>query len=207
MKKSSDRNEPLRLTAELSLKRGRVHEVTGAAADSFAVMVAAKTCGSIVWIGRARAVGTLTPMALCEFFDPARIVLTEGSNRKEVLWAAEQVLRSKGAGLTIIQLSIGPDLIESRRLQLAAEQGGGLGLVLIEGRAQSSAAQTRWHCQALPTASVANANAANDSAKWIWELTKNKSGNIGRWVVKCQKNIGGPHGATRDVHMVAATAA
>lgn len=202
MENPSVRNEPLRLTAELSLKRGRVHEVTGTAADSFAVIVATKTSGSIVWIGRARAVGTLTPMALCEFFDPARIVLTEGSNRKEVLWAAEQVLRSKGAGLTVIQLAIGPDLIESRRLQLAAEQGGGLGLVLIEGRAQSSAAQTRWHCQALP-----NANAANDSAKWIWELTKNKSGNIGRWVVNCPKIRGGNHGAARDVHMVAATAA
>jgi protein ImuA len=146
-------------------------------------------------------------MALCEFFDPARIVLTEGSNRKDVLWAAEQVLRSKGAGLTVIQLAIGPDLIESRRLQLAAEQGGGLGLVLIEGRAQSSAAQTRWHCQALPNVKTANPKAANDSAKWMWELTKNKSGNIGRWVVNCPKIRGGPHGATRDVHMVAATAA
>ena len=186
--------------------------MTGAAADSFAVMVAAKTSGSIVWIGRARAVGTLTPMALCEFFDPARVLLTEGSSRKEVLWAAEQVLRSKGAGLTVIQLAIGPDLIESRRLQLAAEQGGGLGLILIERSAQSSAAQTRWHCQALPTARVANANAANanaanDCGKWMWELTKNKSGNIGRWVVKCPKIKGGRHGATRDVHMVPATAA
>lgn len=202
MENANVENEPLRLTAELSLKRGRVHEVTGAAADSFAVIVAAKTSGSIVWIGRAKAVGTLTPMALCEFFDPARIVLIEGSHRKEVLWAAEQALRSKGAGLTVIQLDIGPDLIESRRLQLSAEQGGGLGLVLIGRRAQSSAAQTRWECQALP-----NANAANDSAKWIWELTKNKSGHIGRWVVTYPQHRGGSYGATRDVHMVAATAA
>ena len=158
--------------------------------------------GPIVWIGRRRDVGTITPTALKSFIDPTRIVLTEGMNRKELLWAAEQVLRSKGAALTIIQLSLGPDLKESRRLQLAAEQGRGLGLILIEKRAQSSAAQTRWICEPMLSLNVA-ANDADLSGQWLWEIIKNKSGPVGRYAVKW---IGGTD-ATHNVHMVSTTTA
>ena len=199
MENSILNKEPIWLNNELSLERGRFHEITGTANDSFAVVMAAKLKGPIVWIGRGRDVATLTPTALKGFIEPTRVVLTEGSTRKEVLWAAEQVLRSKGAALTIIQLSLGPDLKESRRLQLAAEQGRGLGLVLIEKRAQSSAAQTRWSCE--PVVSVAN----NDglSGQWLWEITKNKSGPVGRYAVKWR----GGTDETHNVHMVSATAA
>lgn len=188
----------VRLTAELTLRRGRVHEVMGAAADSFAVVVGAKVCGPIIWIGRASDVGTLTPMALRSFIDPARVLLTEGTNRKELLWAAEQTLRCKGAGLVVLQLRMGPNLHESRRLQLAAEQGGTLGLILIERRAQSSAAQTRWEC--VPQTRI---EAADDGAlkeRWLWTLTKNKSGPVGRWSVTYE---GGGDAQTHHVHMVA----
>ncbi len=202
MKKSILNTEPIWLTDELSLQRGRVHEVMGQACDSFAVMMAAKIAGPIVWIGRARDVGSITPTALKNFIDPTRIVLTEGANRKEVLWAAEQVLRSKGAALTITELHIGPDLRESRRLQLAAEEGRGLGLILIGRRAQSSASQTRWICEP----QMRRGDVANDArapGPWIWEITKNKSGPVGRWSVKW---IGGEN-ETHNVHMVSATAA
>jgi len=202
MKKSIFNKGPIWLTDELSLQRGRVHEILGTASDSFAVMMATKVTGPIVWIGCRRDVGTITPTALKSFIDPTRVVLTEGTSRKEVLWAAEQVLRSKGAALTIIQLSLGPDLKESRRLQLAAEQGRGLGLILIEKRAQSSAAQTRWTCE--PTLSMNTP--ANDTAltgQWLWELTKNKSGPVGRYAVKWR----GGTDATHNVHMVSAPAA
>ena len=202
MKKSILHKGHIRLTDELSLQRGRVHEIMGRANDSFAVMIATKLTGPIVWIGRRRDVGTITPTALKSFIDPTRIVLTEGMNRKELLWAAEQVLRSKGAALTIIQLSLGPDLKESRRLQLAAEQGRGLGLILIEKRAQSSAAQTRWICEPMLSLNVA-ANDADLSGQWLWEIIKNKSGPVGRYAVKW---IGGTD-ATHNVHMVSTTTA
>jgi len=193
---------PIRLSDTLSLERGRVHEVMGAARDSFAVTLGAKLSGPIVWIGRGRDIGSLTPNALRAFIDPRRIVLTEGTTRKEILWAAEQVLRSKAADLVVIQLALGPDLTESRRLQLAAEQngaaGGIVGLVLIEKRAQSSAAQTRWTCETLTVSEK------DCSHHWLWEITKNKSGPVGRWRVRWTGDI---YGTSGDVHMVAASAA
>lgn len=195
---TGDRLGSVRLTDGLTLKRGRVHEITGRAADSFALIVASKLSGPIVWIGQARDVGSLMPMALGEFIDPSRMLLTEGINRKEVLWAAEQVLRCKAAGLVVIQLRIGPDLYESRRLQIAAEQGGGLGVILIDRLAQSSAADTRWNCRPLA------ANDAHLSERWIWSLTKNKSGPTGQWQVTRK---GGQDAQAHFVHMVAESAA
>jgi len=112
-----------------------------------------------------------------------------------------------GLILRSIQLTLGPDLRESRRLQLAAEQGKGLGLILIERRAQTSSAQTRWMCQPQiplePASNEAGQQNGTCSGPWLWELTKNKSGIVGRWSVKW---TGGAN-ETNNVHMVATTAA
>ena len=132
------KKQPFRLTDSLWLERGRVHEVLGSAAESLALSVAGAQSGPIVWIGEGKDIYSLSPSALKAFIDPTRVLLVEGTNRKERLWSAEQVLRSKGASVVIVQLSTGPDLTESRRLQLACEQGGGIGFVLISKRAQSS---------------------------------------------------------------------
>lgn len=189
--------QPIWLSDELCLEPGWMHEVTGKAGESLALAIAARLSGPIVWIGRRRDVATLAPTTLRRFIDPSRIVLTECTNRKETLWAAEQVLSSKGAPLTIIQLAMGPNLKESRRLQLACEQGGGMGLILIERAAQSSAARTRWACHPIP------ANDALSTPCWQWEMTKNKMGTLGRWSVRWE----GGDGTTHNVHISACSAA
>ena len=174
---SSSQNS-VRLSDGVSLMRGRVHEVTGLEADGFVACVVAATSGPSVWIGRGRDVHSLCPLAALRFFNPSRIVTTECISRQEILWASEQALRSKGADTVVIHLSQGPNLRESRRLQLAAEEGRSLGLVIIEKCAQSSAAQTRWQCDPFKS----TGKAANDRG-WVWQLTKNKSGKLGQWHV------------------------
>ncbi len=196
----------VKLTDIVGLAYGRVHEVTGPSQDSFAVCIAAKTAGPIVWIGRDRDVYSLCPSALSRFFDPARLITIECTSRQENLWAAEEALRSKGAECVIVQMDQGPNLKESRRLQLAAEAGRCLGLILIGRRAQSSAAQTRWHCRPAETK-----EAANDQI-WRWELTKNKSGKTGIWdaVLKGQQpreEVQGGRYGTHHVHLDAASSA
>lgn len=151
-----------------------MHEVSGDSADMFAVLTASKLSGPIIWIGLSRDIGSLAPTALQDYIDPARVILTEGISRSEVLWAAEQALRATCAECVIIELSGGPNLRESRRLQIAAEEGGGIGLILIQGRAHTSACETRWHCEA--------SNAGQNS--WTWSLTKNRKGELGAWQVR-----------------------
>lgn len=210
--------QPYRLTDSVWLEHGRVHEVLGSAAESLALSVAGAQSGPVVWIGRDKDIYSLSPSALKAFIDPTRILLVEGTNRKERLWSAEQVLRSKGASVVIVQLSTGPDLTESRRLQLACEQGGGIGFILISKRAQSSAAQTRWQCE--PLASNDNQSCFDvNTPKWTWRLLKNRAGKLGTWSVSwCggeqehgREHTGGykekADGTTYPVHMAATPAA
>jgi len=195
--------EELCLCGPVRLAKGRVHEVTGNSADMFAVLTATRLEGPIIWIGLSRDIGSLAPTALQDFIDPARVILTEGISRSEVLWAAEQALRASCAQCVIIELSKGPNLRESRRLQIAAEEGGGVGLILIHGRAHTSASETRWHC-------IAQNKGPN---AWGLSLTKNRKGELGQWDVRwtpramsAEQDCGGAYEAG-VIHLVAATAA
>ncbi len=183
----------LRLGDDICLALGRVHEVLGDSADVFALIAAAKVSGPVLWCGGGTDIGTLAPTAIQDFLDPARLLLVEGVSRGEVMWSAEQALRMSGVGVVIVELRDGPDLRESRRFQIACEESGALGLILIEGRAQTSAAETRWDCHAVSSAAY----------DWEWRCTKNRKGEPGIWQVKWQ---GGRDGQD-IVHLVAATAA
>jgi len=174
----------------LSLARARVHEVIGRAADGFVLSVLGSSKGNIIWTGRQGRISSLCPLAMNRFFDPARLITCGCISRKEILWSTEQALRSRGAELVVAEMRQGPNLHESRRLQLAAEAGRTLGLILIERGAQSSASQTRWHCE------------ASENGQWSWQLIKNKAGRLGTWTVEW-KERGHEKGY---VHMVSASA-
>lgn len=163
--------------------RARVHEVEGMSADGFAASLIAGTQSDAMWIGRHNDIFSLSPLAFSRYFHPTRLVLTQCLSRKEILWAADQALRSKAFDVVIIQLQSGPNFNESRRLQIAAEVGQATGLVMIGSHAQSSAAQTRWHCTTL-----AHQGAAANDHIWRWECTKNKSGRLGTWHVRWKED-------------------
>ncbi len=162
----------------------------------FAILTASQLLGPIFWIGGKDDLGTLTPTGVQDFLDPARLILAIGVSRQEILWATEQTMRMPGATCVIAEVGTGPDLRESRRLQIAAEQCGCLGIILISGRPQNSAAQTRWHCAA-----------NNGEAKWVWRQTKNKSGPVGTWMVNWLSTGERKNDATGLVHMVSCVAA
>lgn len=71
----------------------------------------------------------------------------------EALWTLEQSLRTPGVGVVVCPW---PRLSSRtfRRLQLAAETGGSLGILLrpARARAEPSFAEVRWGVQALPSA-------------------------------------------------------
>ncbi len=166
---------PVKILPGMALTRARVHEVMGPAADSFVLHVLSKTTGRIIWTGRDRRIASLCPLGMQAYFDPGRLITCGCISRKEVLWSTEQALRSRGADVIVAELDQGPNLKESRRLQLAAEAGRTLGLILIGRGAQSSAAQTRWMC----TPHI-------EGTGWHWQLVKHKSGQLGNWDVARQ---------------------
>ena len=173
----------LRLGSLDPLMDNRVHEAEGATARMLALIMAGHQSRPIFWIAENDKARFLRARALTPIIDPDKLICVEVANRKEGLWAAEEALRCRGAGLAIFQTTKGPDLQESRRLQLAAQSGQTMGLVVIERRAQSSAAQTRWRCDPVPDRDSRSAEPSSHY-DWLWSLTKNKQGRLGEWRVR-----------------------
>ena len=180
------------LAVGISLQRGRIHELTGPSADMFAVLTAARHDRDIVWVGLKRDLLSLCPVGLQTYLDPARLLLVEAVSWGELLWATDQSLRAEGSFCVIADMPDALSLKESRRMQLAAEQGGGLGLLLLRGPAYTSAAQTRWHCMA----------EAAEHPSWSWACTKGKSGEAGTWHMTGQ----GGQNAKDTLHLALAAA-
>ena len=135
------------LVAALGLARGRVHEASGPARQSFAVLVAAAMAGPVLWIAPLWQEALLHPDGVARFFDPARLLLIRPQRAPDLLWAMEEALRSGAAPLVVAELGEPPGLTPVRRLLLAAESSGTapLGLLLTPGEGGANGVESRWH--------------------------------------------------------------
>ena len=171
------------------LRSGRVHEVCGTSALSFAAMIAGQCRDPIIWIEKVSMPERLCPNGLAAFFEPDRLVVVRPTDGKEALWCMEESLRA-APSFVVATLGTAASLTESRRLQLAAEAGQSVGLCLIPDAAISNAAETRWRSTALPC--------ARQKPLHQWELLKNKKGILGCWEVAWDE-------AARDLTVVSAS--
>lgn len=171
------RAQNARESGPMALRKGRIHEAYGPGADMFAITAAARQACDVVWIGLYRDIGNLCPSGLQAYLNIDGLIIVEGVSRGELLWAADQALRAEGGFCVILEMPDTLSLKESRRLQLAAEQGGGLGLLILRGGVSTSAAQTRWKCAPMTA----------EDPTWDWHCEKDKNGQTGRWRVTYQR--------------------
>jgi hypothetical protein len=115
---------------------GAIHELVaeerlmGAPLRTIALLAAAQAAGRHQWIFYIDAAGDFHPPGAAQLDVPLdRLIVVRCRWRNQALWAAEQALRCRGVGATILPLPT-LDTTISRRLQLAAEAGGGLGIIL-----------------------------------------------------------------------------
>ncbi len=162
-----------------ALKTGRVHEAAGPGGRAFAAITAGLGPGPVVWIGGDDPRGGLNPTGLARFLDPDRVLSVRCQRPVDVLWAMEEALRTPQVGTVVAELASSADLTASRRLQLAAQAGGALGLCLpATARTRATAAETRWRCDPAPPD---GAEALEEV--WIWRLMKTRSGSPAAWKV------------------------
>lgn len=112
------------------------------------------------------------PAAIPFAVDLRRTVFIRPAQSSEALWSLEQALRTRGIGAVICDVEqLSPQ--QSRRLQLAAETGGGLGILLRPGsaRGQPSFAEYRLGVQPLPLPH-ATSTSAGVSRRWRVELLR-----------------------------------
>lgn len=151
------------------LRRDALHEVAAAtygdmaAAMGFATALItrfaeASPMAPILWCEGSHApfdVGGLYGPGLAAFgLDPARLIIVTPPRDVELLWTLEEALRLGAFAMVVGEIDAGSrafDLTATRRLQLAAEDGGASALLLTGHQSGgSSAAATRWRIAAAP---------------------------------------------------------
>jgi protein ImuA len=174
----------------LSLRRGRVHELCGPSRLRLAAEIMGKGQGPVVWVRPAWVAERLNAAGLQPLADPARLILVHSDREEELLWAAEEALRSGAAPLVVAELLTPPRLTPIRRLHLAAEAGAGaaardggaapLGLVLLPGLGGAEGVESRWHMAPLASRSLLWSDAAS------WTLTRLRARLLppARWSVE-----------------------
>lgn len=176
-----------------------VHEVQGFSAADFALHLLTSGLSEedcILWcVPEGRRDHLYGPGLWQMGIDPGRLVVAVCRDRDEMLWTVEEALKSGSVPAVVAQMdkdrsrgSVGKpvDLTASRRLQLAAETGGGLGLILSEGGGtlSPSAAATRWRVEPAPLAE------ARDRACWAVSLLRVRGGAVPDkyWRVRVDRN-------------------
>ncbi len=169
------------------LALGALHEVAGggngavdsASAALFVAGIAARTKGKVLWC-----------MTRPDLFAPAlaqaglcadRVIYVEASDDKMALACFEEALRHGGLGSVVAEVARLP-MTASRRLQLAAEECGTLGIALRRWRRQTeatdfgqpTAATTRWRISVLPSAPLPVPGVGR--ARWLVELVRVRAG-------------------------------
>jgi protein ImuA len=152
------------------LRRDAVHEVVaddyrdmGAAMGFLAALAArfaeASPQAPVLWCEGGHApfdVGALYGPGLAPFgLDPARLIVVSPARAIELLWTMEEALRLGALAAVVGEIdghASALDLTATRRLQLAAEEGGTPVLILTGHHSMgASAATTRWRIAAAPS--------------------------------------------------------
>ncbi|ARN80651.1 hypothetical protein [Methylocystis bryophila] len=130
-------------------------------ASVLALLAVAPRGACAVWIAEdmaAREIGLPYAKGLESLgLDPARLIVARTRDSRETLWTMEEALKRR-VGAVVAESWIAPrayGLAASRRLSLAAQRGGGLGLLLLlraanQGGRLASAARLRFEVAAPP---------------------------------------------------------
>jgi protein ImuA len=167
------------------LARGAIHEIlaveTGPS-TAFCAHALSRAGGMAAWIAPPGATDMPWPHGLAAFgLDPAALLFCDAKGG-DALWAAEQALRCTALAAVVATLPR-LDLAAARRLQLAAEAGGTLGLLLRpeEAEAGPGVARTRWRVTALPGAGAAPHRLG--AAHWKVALLHARGGRPACWEI------------------------
>jgi protein ImuA len=175
------------------LPRG-LHEIAGAVGDAAKIAFAASLAGRrsgdggrpILWCRPRRVALTAGdpygPGISNLGVSPDALILVEADKPADLLWAMEEGARTQGLAAVVAE-GMTPNLTASRRLQLAAEAGDALVLMLPTGRqAAPSSALTRWFVRSLPSREEAGGPGL---PRWQVELWRCRGGSQLRdWIVE-----------------------
>ncbi|MFC5343409.1 ImuA family protein (plasmid) [Brevundimonas staleyi] len=183
------------------LALGALHEVAGGGAGAvdgtasalFAAGIAGRTRGPVLWCLTRKDL--FAPSLAQAGLGGDRILYVEAGDEKTVLACFEEGLRHGSLGAVIGEVAR-LSMTASRRLQLAAESTGTLGIAVRRWRRQAeavdfgqpTAATTRWRVTALPSSPLPSAGVGR--ARWFVELIRSKAGECAEFELEACNETG-----------------
>jgi protein ImuA len=169
------------------LALGALHEVAGGGADAihgaaaalFVAGIVARTKGKVLWC--LTRPDLFAPALAQAGLHPDRVIYVEAGREEDVLASFEEGLRFGGLGAVVAEI-VRLSMPTSRRLQLAAEGSGTLGMALRRWRRPTEAADfgmptaatTRWRISVRPSESLPVPGIGR--ARWLAELIRARAG-------------------------------
>lgn len=180
---------------------GALHEVAGggagavdgAAAALFAAGVVARVPGIVLWC--VTRPDLFAPALDQAGLDPDRVIYVEAGSETTVLACFEEGLRHGGLAGVVAEVAR-LSMTASRRLQLAAESSGTIGIAVRRWRraseaadfGQPTAAVTRWRISALPSTPLPVPGVGR--ARWFVELIRCRAGECAEIMVEACDETG-----------------
>jgi protein ImuA len=111
-----------------------------------------------------------------------RLLIARVARPVDALFAMEEALKCRALAAVVAEFGAAPDLTATRRLALAARDGGGIGLMLRHRPDDApSAAHTRWQVAAAP--SLPDEFGGLGRTAFSLSLTRNRRGPCGAWTL------------------------
>lgn len=162
----------------MSLRGGLIEwlsDAKGAGGTSLAVLASQSAVENELWVfvdgqQQLHAAG-FASLSL----DLRRMVLVKPERPNDVLWAVEQALRTRGVGVVLCEV----DRLSSaafRRLQLAAETGGSLGILLRPERVRHQPSWAEYRLLVRPLATAGPPSASHPRRRLLVEVLRGRKG-------------------------------
>jgi protein ImuA len=180
---------------EGGLALGALHEVAGggngaidgAAAALFTAGIAARTRGQVLWCVARQDL--FAPALAQAGLLPDRVIYLDADDEPSVLACFEEGLRHGALGAVVAEVAT-LSMTASRRLQLAAEGSGVIGIAIRRWRrpadaaafGQPTAAVTRWRVSALPSTPLPVPGIGR--SRWRLELIRCRGGESAAFEVE-----------------------
>ena len=171
---------------------GALHEVLGDhSASAFCAALLTRSQHHrhqpVVWISGEETIYGPGLAAFGLHLPDLLVVLADAST--DILWAAEEALREGAVGTVVAEID-DLDLTASRRLQLAAEAGMTLGMVIRPTSKTTTASLTRWRVATAPSGFAMPMHTVGPQ-RWSVQLERCRGGKPKTWQLEWCDATGG----------------
>ncbi len=194
-----NKSDYIEFLPNLFLKRGKIHQITGSARFTLALIIGNIIKDQIIWVRLEKSNEILYPEGVSDWITLNNLIIVNTENEEESLWAMEEFLKSGVSSLVFCQLNKLPRYLNLRRLTLCIkrpiEENKSIlpptGIILSSFNYPINGVESRWDINPYPNQRIFSGN--NEFfLEDKWSLTCNKSRIIeSSWVVQSKKFLNG----------------